>query len=122
MTLITLQKLEQEAYLQFEATSTFLDWKADKSSSSLTFMFWDFILQCEMLILTFDAAHRDKDFLVYVEIMEKLASLFFAMDHINCAHWIPVHIRDMKNLPDSIRNEFEKQRHWVVLKNGFCII
>ena len=73
VTLIALQKLQQEADLQFEATNTVLDWKADKCSSSPTFMFWDFILQCEMLILTFVAAHRDKDFL---EIMEKLAPLF----------------------------------------------
>jgi len=50
--------------------------------------------------------------------MEKLAPLFFAMDHVNYARWISVHIRDMKNLPDSIRNEFEKQGHWVVSKTN----
>ena len=38
------------------------------------------------------------------------------MDHINYARWIPVHIRDMKNSPDSIRKEFEKQGNWVVSK------
>ena len=39
------------------------------------------------------------------------------MDHINYAQWIPVHIRDI-HLPDSIRNEFEKQGHWVVSKTN----
>jgi len=37
--------------------------------------------------------------------MEKLAPLLFAMDHINYVRWMPVHIRDMKNLPE---NAFEK--------------
>ena len=49
--------------------------------------------------------------------MEKLVPLFFAMDHVNYARWTPVHIRDMKNLPDSIRNEFEEGR-WVLSKTN----
>ncbi len=42
--------------------------------------------------------------------------MVFALDHINYARWIPVHIRDMKSLPDSIKEEF--QRFWVVQKTS----
>ena len=37
---------------------------------------------------------------------------------------MPVHIRDMKCLPDSVRQEFEKQGHWVISKtsNSFSAI
>ena len=83
-----------------------------------TFMYWDFILRYEMLILIFIAAHRDSNFLLYVEVMEKLTPLFFALDHVNYARWMPVHIRDIKCLPDSIRDEFEKQGHWVLSKTN----
>ena len=35
--------------------------------------------------------------------------LFFALDHVNYSRWMPVHIKDLKTLPDSIKDEFEKQ-------------
>ena len=117
VTVLTLQKLQQEAYSQSESNCSFSAWKDSMCSSSPTFMYWDFILRYEMLILMFVAAHRDRNFLLYVEIMEKLVPLFFAMDHVNYARWTPVHIRDMKNLPDSIRNEFEEGR-WVLSKTN----
>ena len=31
---------------------------------------------------------------------------------------MPVHIRDMKALPDPIKDEFEKQGHWVLSKTN----
>jgi len=43
-----------------------------------------------MLILTFVAAHRERNFQLYVEVLEKLTTLFFAMDHIDYARWMPV--------------------------------
>ena len=86
--------------------------------SSPTFMFWDFILRYEMLILIFVAAHRKKKFPLYVEVLEKLTPLFFAMDHVNYVRWMPVHIRDMLCLPESTRFEFEKQGHWVLSKTN----
>ena len=33
--------------------------------------------------------------------------LFFALEHVNYSRWMPVHIRDMKSLPDTIKDEFE---------------
>ncbi len=44
-----------------------------------------------------------------------LTPLFFALDHVNYSRWMPIHIRDMKCLPDSIRDEFERG-HWVLSK------
>ena len=118
VTIITLQKLQQEAYLQSKTTDLYLAWKNGMCNGSPTFMYWDFILRYEMLILIFIAAHRESNFLLYVEVMEKLTPLFFALDHVNYAWWMPVHIRDMKCLPDSIRDEFEKQGHWVLSKTN----
>ena len=60
-----------------------------------TFMYWDFILRYETLILIFFRAHREKKFLLYVEVLEKFTPLFFALDHVNYSRWIPVQIRDM---------------------------
>ena len=40
---------------------------------SPTFMYWDFILRYETLILIFVRAHREKNFALYVEVLEELA-------------------------------------------------
>ena len=85
---------------------------------SPTFMFWDFILRYESLILIFVRAHREKNFSLYVEALEKRTPLFFALDHINYSRWVPVHIRDVKCLPGSIRDQFENQGHWVLSKTN----
>ena len=58
------------------------------------------------------------NFSLYVEVLEKLTPLFFALDHVNYSRWMPVHIQDMKALPDSIQDEFEKQGHWVLSKTN----
>ena len=43
--------------------------------------------------------------------------LFFALDHQNYARWVPVFIRDLKDLPDSIKEEFKKG-HWTVTRGN----
>ena len=68
-------------------------------------MYWDFILRQEILILIFIRAHREKRFSLYVEVLEKLTPLFFALDHVNYSSWMPVHIHDMKSLPEPIKQE-----------------
>ena len=70
-------------------------------------MYWDFILRYESNSYFYQSSQR-----------------FFALDHVNYARWMPVHIRDMKCLPDSVRQEFKKQGHWVISKtsNSFSAI
>ena len=41
---------------------------------------------------------RTADFPFYTDCLIKLAPWFFALDHINYARWVPVHVRDMINL------------------------
>ena len=40
----------------------------------------------------------------------------FAFDHTHSAHWLPVHIHDLENLPQSVVKEFQDHGHWVVTK------
>lgn len=83
---------------------------------SPTFHYWDLVLRTELLILTFIRAHRERNFALYVECLEALMFLFFALDHYNYSRWVSVHLRDMKSLPASIKEEFQK--HWVVTKTS----
>ena len=47
----------------------------------------------------------------------KLVPLFLALDHQNYARWLPIHIRDLDVVPDSIKAEFE-QRYWTITRSN----
>ncbi len=115
---LALAKLQEEAFLKTERPhndKTKEAWRQEMITKSPTFQYWNTILNMEILGLIFVRAHRERDFLLYVESMKALP-WFFALDHQNYARWIPVHIRDMESLPASIQEEFEGNGNWVISK------
>ena len=40
--------------------------------------------------------------------------MVFGLDHINYAHWIPVHSQDMKSLSNEVKRDLKK--YWVFKK------
>ena len=79
-----------------------------------SFQFWDLVLEYEILVMIFVRAHHVKDFQLYIESLEALTPWFFALDHINYARWVPIHIRDTKSLPNAVKDELAKC--WVLRK------
>ena len=111
--------LQHEAFLQKEGPhddGTIDAWRQAAIAKSPTFQFWDTILRMEILGLIFVRAHREKNFYLYVETLKAIVPWFFAFDHYNYARWIPVHIRDMESLPQSVYEQFKGSGHWVVQK------
>ena len=84
------------------------DWISDANKESPTVAFWLLIRKYDQLIFMFIRAHREGKFDLMIESLQKLAPLYFAMDHQNYARWIPIFIRDLQLLPQTIREEFEK--------------
>lgn len=119
VTLLTLRKLLKEAFLNSEGSAdadAFMAWRKSMAETYPTFKFWDLIERLETVILIFCRAHRQKNFPLYVEALEELIPFFFAMDHTNYARWASVHMRDMKSLPESTKEEFIRNGKWVVSK------
>lgn len=111
--------IKQKSFLASASDEMSLaDWEEGMRQRSPTFLFWDLIMKCETLILMFVRAHIERDFSLFVEVLEQLVPLFFALDHINYARCDPIHIRDMKFLPESVRHEFLEHNHWVLPKTG----
>ena len=107
VTLLTLHILQHEAFLSChgsEHEETAEAWRLQMIAKSPTFMFWDLILRYETPILIFVRAHREKNFPLYVNVL----------DHVNYARSLPVHIREMKSLPRPIKEVFEIQGNWVI--------
>lgn len=123
---IVLKQLQRDAYLSShssDTTETEEEWRERMVKISPTFQYWDTIYNLEILGLLLVRAHREADFALYVESLKALVPWFFALDHYNYARWIPIHIRDMDNLPQSILKEFMNGL-WVVHKttNHFSAI
>ena len=79
ITLLTPHKLQKEALLQLGSSESEIEWRNKMYQKSPTSMFWDFILRYKSLILIFVRAHREKNFSLYAEVLEKLMFLFFCL-------------------------------------------
>ena len=51
---------------------------------------------------------RERHFDLYVDCLEAMVPLFFATNHQHYSRWLTVHIHDLRTLPQSIKNEFQK--------------
>jgi hypothetical protein len=118
ITVLALFRLQHEAFqtAHGEQTDMFQEWKETMLKNSPTFFFWELILRLECQILMLVRAHREKNFDLYISMLENLTPLFFALDHVNYARWMPIHIRDMCSLPPSVLQHFRNDGHWVVSK------
>jgi hypothetical protein len=118
ITLLSLNQLQEEAYQNYKLENSLLSkdaWIKEMEKKSPTFYFWNMILRLETKVFLLIRAHREKNFTLYVEMLEQLTPIFFALDHNHYARWMPIHIRDMKSLPDQTRNKFE-EGNWVLSK------
>ena len=121
VTALSLAKLQQNAFVRRNETSDvhdekdFKTWREEIIAVSPTYRFWDLILRTELFILMFVRSQREGDFPLYVECLQSLMFLFFALYHYNYSRWVSVHIRDMQSLPADLKEVFCK--FWVVQKS-----
>lgn len=59
---------------------------------------------------------REGDFPLYVQVCDDLCSWFHVMVHTNYARWLPVHVRDMVQLPEK-----HPQLYAEFLKGNFVV-
>ena len=75
------------------------------------FQFWSLTLEIQLTVLVFVRSLREEDFYLYIQVLQKIAPLMFALDHPNYARWLPMHICDIMLLegchPD-VAAEFKK--------------
>ena len=91
VTLLALCKLQHDAWQNFCSSGSesdevsFETWRNSMILKSPTFLFLNIITEFEMMVLIFVRAHRTRNFDLYIEALEDLTPLFFALDHINYA-------------------------------------
>ena len=104
VTASSLYILQQRAYKKHlesvEDTSSFPDWCKDQANKIPQFQFWNMTLKFELLILILVRSFRQSDFKLYLSALMAITPWMFALDRTNYSRWLPVHIRDMAELPN----------------------
>ena len=98
VTLCALKILLKRAYNDDAQTHPFKEWKRNKENKYPQFKFWSLTCDMEMLLLHFARSLRSKNFKLFNESLEEMLPLFFALDHLNYARWLSVHLKDLKSL------------------------
>ena len=116
VSLLTFSKLKRKAFDDSNTDATFDEWSTEQCATSPTFFFWDLIMRMQTLIFLFIRSQRQRNFNLYRCCLERMMPFFLALDSFNYSRWLSVHVRDLKNLPDSIHEEFQKG-NFVVAKS-----
>ena len=117
VTIVVLDSLLNRAHEDSGTALDIEDWVVAASQESPTFRFWLLVHKYQQIIFMFIRAHRERKLELMVTTLRKLVPLFFALDHQNYSRWIPIFIRDLEALPDSIQEEFEKG-HWTITRSN----
>jgi hypothetical protein len=75
-------------------------WYDQRKQSCPQFQFWAITLELEVCIAVYVRSLREANFAMYLDALSELVPWFCALDHTNYARWIPVHLRDMAELPE----------------------
>ena len=101
----SLYILMNRAYVKYtqtlpanETPMAFDVWREQRTKESPHFQYRSTTLDFELSILSFVRSLREGNFQLYIEALDSLLLWFFALDHPHYSRWLPVHLRDMRNL------------------------
>ena len=105
VTIAALYILKHRAYEHYNQTcvedeqSEFQIWCNQREQDCPHFHYWTIVMELELRLLVYVRSLRQSSFTMYLDALTELAPWFHALDHTNYARWIPVHLRDMAELP-----------------------
>ena len=107
-----------------QVPETFEAWREKREKDYPQFRFWSITLNLQLLMLLFVRAIRSADFQLYKAFINGLLPWFFAMDHVNYARWLSVHLCDMLQLEDTNPDIFShfNDGEFVITKREFSSI
>ena len=79
---LSFAKLQQDACLEKlgpHDEAAFNDWKKEMCAKNPTFEYWDIILRLEILVLIFVRSHRERNFSLFIAVLETLTPLVLCL-------------------------------------------
>lgn len=99
--------LREEAFSQYclenQGTcpvNTFVKWSDEQEENYPMFFYWSMVIDFQMLLLRFVRSMREGDFELYVQTCDEICDWAFALDRPNYSRYLPIHVRDMVQLPE----------------------
>ena len=118
VTLLALEILQNDAMVE-EGVSpeNREEWITERTKVNPTFTFWEIVKNLEIMILSAVRGIRERNHHLYINCMEYVCYYFFSLDSTNYKRWMPVNIKDLRTLPESVENLFN-QGEWVFSKTS----
>ena len=69
-----------------------------KASESPMFHYWKMIFDLKVLILMFIRSERQRDFTLYVQVLNSIMKYIFAFNNYSYARWLTIHVDDLMKL------------------------
>lgn len=115
-----LQSFLDDAYLASTDGLAYDLWVEKQKEASITFKYYHELIQHLIHINLFVRSLREANFDLFLSSLEKLCPLFFALDHVHYARWVPVFIHDLKLLKTKDPELFNlfQRGYFVVKKTG----
>jgi hypothetical protein len=89
-----------ESLAEQTESMSFDNWINVKSKEHPQIHYWNQVLTMELCVFQLVRSIREGNFKLYKESLEQISPWMFALDRVNYARWLSVHIRDMHALPD----------------------
>ena len=97
-----------------EAEISFDTWIAKKKYDQPQFFYWYTVLDMELQYLELLRCQRDCLFKRYLDVLESLIPMIFALDHTNYCKDLPVFLRDMRSLETRHPQTFKQLKKYFV--------
>ena len=96
----------------------FEKWMNEKANESLMFRYWNMIFDLQILILQFLRSERERNFNLYVDVLNSSMKYIFAFNHYNYARWLSLHVDDLLKLEYTCPDVYKEfcNGHFVISK------
>ena len=73
---------------------------------------WKLIFDLQILILQFIRSERERNFHLYVDVLNSVMKYVFALNHYNYARWHSIHVDDLLKLEYTCPWKFCHKQNW----------
>ena len=90
----------------------------EKANESLMFHYWNMIFDLQVLILQFLRSERERNFNLYVDVLNSSMKYIFVFNHHNYARWLSLYVDDLLKLEYTCPDVYKEfcNGHFVISK------
>ena len=108
LSLASLLRLARDSFDEKTENLTYDEWKKFLSASSVNASYWFTVIQLEILLFMLVRSVREANFDLLLRRLQDIIPWLFAMDLVHYSRWMSVFIHDLRRLPDTHPDVFQR--------------